>query len=92
MDRLAKARAAKAARASDFPKSPQAPPWATRYNHRLSNKRRLAIRIWQERKRGFFAKVQGDGQVFTGASHEEAMKRLVAHYEGVEFEDVRTAQ
>jgi hypothetical protein len=65
------------------------PKWSTRYITRLSTGKRLTVRVWQARNGGFVAKVEAKPELFTGSTHDEAMRRLVARYERVDFVDVK---
>jgi hypothetical protein len=68
----------------------KAPARATRYNHRLSNKRRLAVAIWQEGS-VFYAIVRSRPEVFEGSTHEEAFRRLVGYHEKADLDEVAAA-
>ncbi len=81
-EKMAMLRAARMAKIPPINQAAKAPGSATRYYHTLSNGGALHLAVWQVRKDGAFqAIVRRVAGIFTGHTHEEAMRRLVEHYE-----------
>jgi hypothetical protein len=87
-DRLAKARAARAAQRLAANTVPIAPKGASRYHHKLSSGRRLQVATWQAPEGLFQAIAVGNPELFVGATQGEAFRRLVACHERCGVEDV----